>query len=475
MLPRAPRISGLFPAFLLLACSAGGSHDGGRVSGNGATSSTGGGPTLNPNLTGGSAGTLNGLNVSGTGSDTDPGCPTSISGTVYDPAGKLPLYDVVVYEPSEALAPLANGAACETCDGNFSGRPVAAAVSDAAGHFKLEGLKATENVPLVIQVGKWRRQITVPSVTACQDNVLDDPELFRLPRSQAEGDLPQMAVVRGGSEALECLIRKLGVDDSEFTPDSGKGRVHLYVSAGGTATAGTASMADGSQLGTDDSLLDSLDKMKSYDMILLGCEGTDNIIEGRPETQYFNVRDYADQGGRIFGSHYHDKFIWNDKTEDKPYPEVVKFQSGASALPSPAIGTINMSFPKGTALADWLMNVKASTTRGQISIVDAENTVQSIVNPNAISWIGSPDAKTPGAPIYFSFPTPVNGPACGRMVFSDIHVASGSGDTGKQPFPTGCTNPELTAQQAALAFMIFDLSSCVQPETEEVRPPVIPK
>jgi hypothetical protein len=98
-------------------------------------SSTGGGPSLNPNLTGGSAGSLNGLNVSGTASDTDPGCPTSISGTVYDPAGKLPLYDVVVYEPSEALAPLSNGAACETCDGNFSGHPVAAAVSDAAGHF----------------------------------------------------------------------------------------------------------------------------------------------------------------------------------------------------------------------------------------------------------------------------------------------------------------------------------------------------
>jgi hypothetical protein len=30
--------------------------------------------------------------------------------------------------------------------------------------------------------------------------------------------------------------------------------------------------------------------------ILLGCEGTDNIIEGRPVAQYFNVRDYADQG-----------------------------------------------------------------------------------------------------------------------------------------------------------------------------------
>ena len=466
-----PRYPVGFAAILALSCSAGGSDNGGAHSAGSGQGGHTSGPDLKP-IDGG--GTL-GLNVSGSGSASDPSCPTSISGTVYDPAGKLPLYNVVVYEPSAALAPLKTGSSCETCDGNFSGRPVAAAVSDAAGHFKLEGLKLTENVPLVIQVGKWRRQITVPSVVACQDNALEDPQLFRLPRNQSEGDLPQMAVVRGGSEALECLVRKLGVDDSEFTPDSGKGRVHLYVSAGGTATAGTATMADGSTLGSDDSLLDSLDKMKGYDMILLGCEGTDNIIEGRPEAQYFNVRDYADQGGRLFGSHYHDKFIWNDKTEDKPYPEVVKFQSGASALPSPATGSINTSFPKGAALADWLLNVKASTTRGQISIVDAENTVQSVVSPNAISWIGSPDAKTPGAPIYFSFPTPIAGPACGRMVFSDIHVASGSGDTGKQPFPTGCTNPELTPQQAALAFMIFDLSSCVQPETEQIRPPVVVK
>jgi hypothetical protein len=460
------------PLAVVLACSAGGSDSKDNGPGNaGGNGSSGSGPNLDPL---GRSGSLN-VGVSGATGSSDPGCPTSISGTAYDPAGKLPLYNVVVYEPSEGLQPLSTGATCETCDGNFSGRPVAAAVSDAAGRFKIEGLKATTNVPLVIQVGKWRRQIVVPSITACQDNPIEDPQLFRLPRNRAEGDLPKMAVVRGGSEALECLVRKLGVDDAEFTPDSGDGRVHLYASDGGTATPGTASMANGSALGSDDALLDSLDKMKGYDMILLGCEGTDNIIEGRPEAQYFNVRNYADQGGRIFGSHYHDKFIWNDKTESMPYPEVVKFQSGASALPSPAIGNINTTFPKGAALADWLVNVKASTTPGQISIIDAENTVEKVLHPNAISWIGSPDAKTPGAPIYFSFPTPVDGAACGRMVFSDIHVASGSGDTGKEPFPTGCTNPALTPQQAALAFMIFDLSSCVTTETDDVRPPTVVK
>ena len=72
------------------------------------------------------------------------------------------------------------------------------------------------------------------------------------------------------------------------------------------------------------------------------------------------------------------------------------------------------------------------------------------------------------AALYYGFPTPVAGPACGRMVFTDVHVASGTGDSGKEVFPS--CSVELSPQQLALAFLIFDLSSCVQP-TESAPPP----
>ena len=64
---------------------------------------------------------------------TGPGCmatacpagqKTSLSGIVYDPAGKVPLYNVQVYVPNTALTPLPEGASCDRCETPVSGNPV---------------------------------------------------------------------------------------------------------------------------------------------------------------------------------------------------------------------------------------------------------------------------------------------------------------------------------------------------------------
>ncbi len=459
----------------ILACSASSETKGaGATSGSGAT-----GGTSTVNLGGGGSG---GTTTIGVGGVTEGGasCPTSVSGTIYAPSGTLPLYNVAIYVPSEAVDPLPQGAACHTCDGNFSGRPVAAALSDSAGHFVMNDVPAGDAVPIVIQVGKWRRQITVP-VTACQDNPITDPNVTRLPKNQSEGDLPQMAVVRGGSDALECLIRKIGVDDAEFTTDAGSGRVHLYYSDKGDNTpAETGQLMQGGSavpLTQYESLFVDLPKMMTYDMVLMGCQGADDMPAN--EAEFTNVRSYTEAGGRMFGSHYWDQWVYYKEfvaacdADPASCPEIVQFMSGFQKLGN-VTGTVDTSFPKGVALSEWLNNVGASTTPGQIPIVDSTQTVQSLVHPNAQQWITAPGTSTPAIQ-YFSFPMPIDGPECGRMVFSELHVNAGSDDSGKLAFPSGCGTGELTPQQKALAFMIFDLSSCVQPEDKEVVPPEIVK
>src|SRR4051794_19103806 len=83
------------------------------------------------------------------GAGTLPACAggarTTVKGTVFDPAGKVPLYGITVYVPNKPLSPIADGPSCDPCDqatgtSLLSGTPVAITKTDEKGQFEL-GLK----------------------------------------------------------------------------------------------------------------------------------------------------------------------------------------------------------------------------------------------------------------------------------------------------------------------------------------------
>ncbi len=388
-----------------------------------------------------------------------PGKHTTLSGRVYDPAGASPIYNALVYIPNTKVDPFTAGVTCDRCGSVASGQPIAAALTNERGEFVLGGVPAVDHLPVVIQVGRWRRQIRIDHVDACADNPVD-ASLTHLPRNHEEGDIPLFAVVTGAFDPLECLLRKVGIDDSEFTGATGTGRVHLYRGeyGGGTTTSLKA-----------EALYPQLTR---YDAVLLACEG-DTYPQDKPADATYAMRQYLDAGGRVYASHF--QYYWFSPYPDgagvQPFPTVAKWNT-RGPLDDTVYGTIDVSFPKGKAYYGWLENVGALRPDGRMLIDEARHDVDHEILPASQSWVRT-DRDYPEASLMLTFNTPVHAPAtsqCGRVVFSDMHVASQ--DATGQIFPDGCVTKGLTSQEKALEFMLFDLTSCVQEDNAAPSPPL---
>ncbi len=415
------------------------------------------------------------------------GTTTSVSGTVYDPAAVNPIYNALVYIPNAPLDPVPVGVSCDQCSASASGQPIATALSDTAGHFTLTNVPNGANIPLVIQVGKWRREVTIPNVASCVDNAITDPNITRLPRTQSEGNIPQIAVTTGNADALECLLRRIGIADTEFTTDTGTGRVHLYY--GGDLTGptgsgvGTNSFLAGGAFSNASTLWSSVPKMNNYDIQLLSCEGGQYATSKDPYLA--NMETYLDGGGRVFFDHDHMYWLNHGSAALKG---TAGYIGVGPKLPMPTTGFVDTTFPKGMAMSQWLVNVGATPTPTQLSIYQGQHSVASVNAPTQ-AWITVPLDPADGLPSiqYMTFKTPVGTEAdqqCGRAVFTDLHMnasvpidggtAGGDNSDPTKPFPSECKTNAMSPQAEALEFMFFDLSACVQPDTATPVAPLPP-
>ncbi len=399
------------------------------------------------------------------------GGSTTLSGKVYDPSGTVPLYNAIVYVPNAELAPFTEGITCDKCGTTPSGKPITTALTDSKGDFHLKNVPVGVDVPVVVQIGRWRRKVIIPAgdVKQCADAALD-AGVTRLPRSQAEGDIPKIAISTGGADSLECFVRKLGIE-TEMTNPSGAGRVHIYQ---GKRVDNDGSRIDGSTPASN-TLWDDATKLKTYDIVILSCEGDENRTT-KSVTAKANVKEYLDQGGRLFASHYHYEWF---KNGSNPLPSTAMWTNG-STTDKGALNpvTVDTTFAKGVAFGEWLDEVQA-TTAPKSGIVNMTALRTSVTQVPGVG--GGIDTSrrwlyTPGAPKFYSFNTPIGTPPadqCGRGVFTDIHVSSGDSPGGT--FPANCTTSGFTAQEKALLFLMMDLASCIQDDNKPPEaPPSVP-
>ena len=397
-----------------------------------------------------------------------PGVTTTVTGTVYAPNGVDPLLNALVYVPNAPVQPFTPGVSCDNCGASASGSPLVSAVTGVDGKFTLTNVPVGANIPLVIQLGRWRRQATIPSVASCA-NTSVGAALTRLPRNKAEGDIPLMAFSTGSVDALECVMRKIGIDDAEFTAPSGTGRVHLYMGLiDPNSQFGQA--AGGAKLPTspnEDQLWGTQAALNKYDMVLFPCQADQT---SRTPAQQQRLIDYANAGGRVFATHF--SYIW--LYDDAPFSSTAMWNVEQHPSPANQTGYVDQTFPKGQALAAWLVNVGASATLGQIPLQVIRHDHDAVVAPSQ-SWMTiDDDPNFPGATVHYTFNTPVGAPAaqqCGRVLFDDFHVENvKSSMTTGAIFPAECLPGPMTAQEKLLEFMIFDLGSCVTPDIPTCTP-----
>ncbi len=412
-------------------------------------------------------------------------CPsgtTTLTGTVYAPNGTLPLYNVLVYVPNAPIAPAASGLTCDRCGGIPPGEPVVAALSDSHGVFQLKNVPVGNNIPLVMQVGKWRRQTSVAEILPCQDNKLTNPQQTRLPKNHTEGDMPRIAITTGGCDNLVCLLPKLGIDTAEFGIAGEDKRVTFYAgndylddtgkNGRGIFGGSLARMTDAS------ALWGNAAELKKYDMAIFSCECneyTDQASTPPPPVNkttaaFKAVTDYLSAGGRVFGTDF--QYVWYKDTPDAKLASALDIQ-GAAPLAKNTV-TLDTSFPKGKALADWRAFVEPASAYGQVQCEQVWDNFTGANASIAQVWGSSPPDMDPASkhPRFVTINTPAGIPVeqqCGRAVHLDAHITTSLSHPLKS-YPTDCgTNLENGEQ--VLAFFFYDVASCIQ---DEKKPPEVP-
>jgi hypothetical protein len=403
---------------------------------------------------------------------------TTISGTVYDPRGAsgLPLPNVLVYASTAAVTPPPSGVQCLTSANQTpTGANVVSYANTAVdGTFTLQNIPENASYTIVIQAGKWQRQFGETVGTSALTGLA-----LSMPANHTQGNMPYIAIATGSVDGAECVLRDMGISDSEFTDDNqtvnSGGYVHLYKgSSSAGAEINSTTPSEAALMGGT-----SATALNAYDMVMFPCQG--GAASQATPTGATNLLNFAEAGGRIFATHF--SYAWLDPAApySAQFGNVANWTTTGEEQITTGVGTVQENFSDGIILADWLHNAGSTVagTSNEIDISTLRTDVGSVNAPTQ-SWVtlnsGSYSGQTGNPVMQMTFNVPFGAPAasqCGRVMYNDYHVITVS-DSGAI-YPKECPsysstapnnfNPSYTmsAQEEMLEYALFDLSAFVQP------------
>ena len=278
------------------------------------------------------------------------GGKTTVSGTVYDPAGKVPLYNVVVYVPNAPLEPIHRGRQLR----HVRRRRCRASRSSPrsptrTGSFVLENVPVGADIPLVIQVGKWRRADHDPDGRrvrrhAAHRHEPDAPAAQPERRAHPEDRAHHRRRRRARVPAAQDRHRRRRVHARE----PGTGRVNLFAGDGGTnrydarLNGGAAHRLAPEPGGT------ATANLLKYDIVLHSCEGGENPTNKSAAARSRRCSTTRQRAAASFASHWHNYWLEHGPA---PLPDDRDLRSSGTTSPDPFTAHIDTSFPKGQAMS----------------------------------------------------------------------------------------------------------------------------
>lgn len=388
-----------------------------------------------------------------------PGQELTLTGTVYAPNGKDPVPGARVFIPDRVPELFAPEVKCEVCGTFGSSLTLWGETTGYDGKFAIADVCPGTRV-LVLQNGRFRRVVKL-EIESGKKTVALSADQTRMPRKAGEftsGDsVPKIAVATGDYDKMECVLRKMGLDNSAFD---------LFEGANFLKSPRT--------LPSFKDLIADYEKLKTYNIVFINC--TENTFEAqlaKPEVQD-NLRRYVRAGGRLYVTDW--SYDWLEQLDI--FAPFIDFERGPSnALPeainAATIGeegiTVDATI-KDEKLANWLGLFPGAIANGRttiehfaigwVMIHDVHKDVQVWVEGKVTDQDGKIDDVRP-LTVTFNFEN------CGKALFSSYHTEGRDEEFSNfiprpKAFPDYCGSNS-SPQDRILEYLIFDIASCIKP------------